>query len=79
MKYPRVAQFKLKIDASHPGPPGIQFRELQEKLGGRYPEFAKLFGTGQTCGGNGAYLWDVEAVLERMESGKRTGSQLFWD
>ena len=27
----------------------------------------------------GLYLWDVEAVLERMYSGKLTGSQLNWD
>lgn len=49
--------------------------------------FSKLFGI-QTCpmikldNGEevcGLYAWDVEAVLERMKSGKLTGSQLFWD
>jgi len=25
------------------------------------------------------YPWDVEPVLERMMSGKLTGTQLYWD
>lgn len=58
--------------------------ELEAKLG---PEkttvFRELFGvqTRPYFEGRGAalYPWDVEAVLERMESGKRTGTQLIWD
>ena len=45
-------------------------------------EFNELFGV-QTCplinGQHGLYPWDVEAVLERMISGKLTGTQAFWD
>lgn len=44
--------------------------------------FSKLFGI-QTCPcdmrGPAMYAWDVEAVLERMLSGKLTGTQLYWD
>jgi hypothetical protein len=44
--------------------------------------FSKLFGV-QTCpvvnGKSAMYPWDVEAVLERMMSGKLTGTQLLWD
>lgn len=79
MRYPRIAQFNLKIDASHPGPPGIQHQELWLALGSRIKEFDRFFGIGQTMCDNGMYLWDVEAVLERMESGKLTGTQLHWD
>ena len=43
-----------------------------------YSVFLRLFGV-QTCSEGGPYAWDVEAVLERMDSGKRTGSQLIWD
>jgi len=44
--------------------------------------FDKFFGC-QTCpvidGRPALYPWDVEAVLERMKTGKLTGTQLFWD
>lgn len=77
-KYPRAEQFGLTIDRTHPGIAGIHSEELREKLGDRIEEFSELFGI-QTCGENGLYVYDVEAVLERMESGKLTGTQLYWD
>lgn len=40
--------------------------------------FNELFGC-QTCPAGGFYAWDVEAVLERMETGRKTGTQLIWD
>jgi hypothetical protein len=44
--------------------------------------FSALFGV-QTApvvdGGRALYPWDTEAVLERMMSGMKTGSQLLWD
>lgn len=40
--------------------------------------FSKLFGC-QTACDKGPYPYDVEAVLERMMSGKLTGTQLHWD
>lgn len=51
-----------------------------------HEKFCELFGV-QTCpiiqSGDGylhaLYAWDAEAVLERMISGKLTGSQLDWD
>ena len=41
-------------------------------------EFSKYYGI-QTCYSDGGYVHDVEAVLERIKTGKRTGTQLFWD
>jgi hypothetical protein len=40
--------------------------------------YAELFGV-QTQILQGPYAWDVEAVLERMMSGKLTGTQFFMD
>jgi len=41
-------------------------------------QFNKLFGV-QTCCMEGPYASDCESVLERIFSGKLTGSQLEWD
>jgi hypothetical protein len=41
-------------------------------------KFSEYFGM-QTCHEGGLYPWDVEPVLERMMSGKLTGTQLYWD
>jgi hypothetical protein len=41
-------------------------------------KFNKTFGI-QTMGIHGPYPSDVEAVLCRLETGKLTGSQKFWD
>lgn len=47
-----------------------------------YERFNERFGV-QTCplidGRQALYPWDVEAVLEYMISGRRTGTQLCWD
>ena len=40
--------------------------------------YSNLYGV-QTQYIGGPYAWDVEAVLERMMSGKLTGTQLLWD
>jgi len=46
---------------------------------GMSPElYSKLYGV-QTQYIGGPYAWDVEAVLERMMSGKLTGTQLLMD
>jgi hypothetical protein len=45
--------------------------------------FEEMFGvqTAPVIEGKGRalYPWDTEAVLERMISGRLTGTQLFWD
>jgi hypothetical protein len=41
-------------------------------------EYSELYGI-QTQYVDGPYPWDVEEVLERMMSGKLTGTQLLWD
>jgi len=78
--YPRINQLGLTIITKNPHAiPGINFKELAEKLGEEKSKiFNDLYGC-QTCGENGAYIYDVEAVLERMFSGKLTGTQLFLD
>lgn len=47
-----------------------------------HAKFNEYFGI-QTCPvvpeGPAVYPWDAEAVLERIASGKKTGSQLIWD
>jgi len=35
--------------------------------------------TGQTCYREGCYPWDLEALLERFFTGRKTGTQLVWD
>ena len=43
-------------------------------------QFSEMFGI-QTCLVDGPYAWDVEAVLERIASGRLTGTQhpMGWD
>lgn len=77
--YPRIEQYGLVISNDKPGPPGIHWSEFLAKIPYEQKDrFSELM-TGQTCSENGAYPWDVEAVLERMNSGRLTGTQLYWD
>lgn len=90
--YPRIKQLGLTIVTDDPNSiPGIKWTELKEKLlnlpaPANYKKdyylqlFYKLYGV-QTQGINGAYVYDVEAVLERIFSGKLTGTQHpdLWD
>ena len=79
-EYPRIKQLGLTIvTKNHYSIPGINWEELARKLGKKKSKiFSDLYGC-KTCGENGPYIHDVEAVLERMFSGKLIGSQLFWD
>jgi hypothetical protein len=79
-EYPHIKKLGLKIIMDCPNSiPRINGKELDRKLGKEKSKiFSKLFGC-QTCGANGMYVYDVEAVLERMDSGKLVGTQLFWD
>lgn len=75
-KYPRIAALGVTV---HTDPlDHVKRDELQEALGDRNELFGKFFGI-QTCLMDGPYAWDVEAVLERMESGRVTGSQAVMD
>jgi len=79
MKYNRLDQLGIVITESpieH-----IEFDILDKALnknGINRDKFSELFGI-QTCYDKGLYPWDVEPVLERMMSGKLTGTQLHWD
>jgi len=78
--YPRINELGLTIIINNPNAiPGINFKEILKKLGEeKYKIFSDMFGC-QTVGENGAYIYDVEAVLEKMASGKLTGTQKYWD
>lgn len=56
---------------------------LEKKVVGASDQFSALFGvqtcpvvTGVRCA---VYAWDAEAVVHRIATGERTGTQLFWD
>lgn len=81
--YPRLRQLGVAVNrrADPNAPTGVADDELNKALRKHrlsVRTFSKLFGV-QTCGPNGMYPHDVEAVLERMISGARTGSQYLWD
>lgn len=76
-KYPRISKLGLQVEQE-----AIQVGALKSALGDQYDRFGRLFGyqtgivkDGEMC----VFASDVEAVLERMATGKRTGSQLIWD
>jgi hypothetical protein len=77
IRYPRIRELGLLVYADpidH-----IKWKELFSKLKIDEQElFNKYFGR-QTCCESGPYAHDVEAVLERMLSGKLTGTQEYWD
>ena len=79
--YPRCSEYKLPINYTNSAHTVslAEMKKLYKRKGPKFTKrFAKLFGV-QTCNEYGLYAWDVEAVLERMESGKLTGTQLDWD
>lgn len=78
--YPRIFELGLTVITKCPNSiPGIDGKELAKKLGKKKTKiFSDLFGC-QTCGENGMHVYDVEAILERMASGKLQGTQKFWD
>lgn len=80
--YPQIHKLGLKIynePISH-----VLSEDLDKVLSKNdRKKFSDYFGV-QTCllldnGAQGLYVWDVEAVLERMFSARRTGTQLIWD
>jgi hypothetical protein len=81
-EYKRIDELGIPINAGcEQSYPGVSFEDVTRCLKEANLSveiFDDLFGC-QTCGPNGAYPWDVEAVLEKMISGRKTGTQLFWD
>lgn len=78
-KYPRCEQIGATI-IQEPVP-HIKRENLRECLindGIDLKQYAEHYGV-QTQYIEGPYPWDVEAVLERIMSGKLTGTQLFMD
>lgn len=79
MSYKRIEQIGCVVTESPI--PHVKFDDLNEainKAGLDREKFSEYFGI-QTCHQDGLYPWDVESVLERMMSGKLTGTQLVMD
>jgi len=82
MIYPRLWNFGIEPvgDMDAVDPDEIEAALKRENMD--IDEFNKLLGI-STCpiinGKTMLYAWDAEAVLERMISGMKTGTQLLWD
>ena len=79
ISYPRCKQIGVVIfkePIEHISRSNLQ--KCLEKAGLDQDKYAELYGI-QTQYVSGPYPWDVEAVLERMMSGKLTGTQLLMD
>lgn len=80
--YPWIKRLGVKLnEADEDSPVGVDMKSLVEALEANNLDvnvFNALFGC-QTCGMNGPYPWDVEAVLHRMMTGEKTVTQLCWD
>lgn len=75
--YPRIYEIGLSVNKGVVNSDSL--RSKLEELG-ITEKFNKLFGI-QTCAFDGPWASDVEAVLERLKSGEKTGTQhpLLWD
>ncbi len=79
-QYPRLTELKIPIHA-HPSGAGsyVEWKKVEKALSKKQlKKFHKFFGA-QTCFAEGPYPYDVEAVLERIFSGRMTGTQLIPD
>ena len=78
--YPRCKEFGLPITEAH-GIAVVTPADLVKvfpKGSKKARQFSAFYGI-QTSLVEGLYAWDVESVLERMVTGKLTGTQLDWD
>lgn len=76
--YPRLKKLGVPIHDVE-GYPVVPWESLASKLSAEeHKRFSKLFGV-QTCVQSGCFAYDAEAVLERMATGRLTGTQLDWD
>lgn len=84
--YPHLKKLTVSVRHTASGLGYVNADELHAKLGDeKARQFSDMFGV-QTCPivpGDELcpvlYPWDAEAVLERMESGRLTGSQKHWN
>jgi hypothetical protein len=78
-EYPRLKQIGIEVRENPVA--YVTWTDLDAKLADANidrKKFGEMFGI-QTMYVSGPYAWDVEAVLERMFSGRLTGSQRHWD
>jgi hypothetical protein len=81
-RYPRCKAFGLQVRYRDKGWAYITHEDIAKMFTEKGDSFSTKFNTMfgvQTCAVEGLYPHDVEAVLERMVSGRITGTQAFWD
>jgi len=81
IKYPRLKQLEIPVHETSHGYKYVKWEDINRQIkeaGLDGQRFGDLFGC-QTQIMEGAYPYDVEAVLERMMSGKLTGTQAVMD
>ncbi len=79
-KYPRIEALGIRIHRTD-NTAWVTWRDIHAALDRRglsREKFGEYFGV-QTQLVEGPFPGDVEAVLERMMSGTKTGTQKFWD
>ncbi len=86
--YPMIEELAIPIQTDNDsGIEGCYWTDVNKAISTTWgrpavAQFGRYFGV-QTCpiinGKMAGYPWDIEAVLVRMASGKKTGSQLHWD
>ena len=82
--YPRLEKLGVKINMEpFPHVRNEELNDALKKAGMSVEKFSEYFGV-QTClmcddGTAGLYPWDCESTLERLISGKLTGTQLWMD
>jgi len=79
IRYPRILELGLEVKTDH-ALDYVKWYDLKKAL--RKHKITKKFGEYfgiQTCFEHGPYAHDVEAVLERIFSGKLIGTQKDWD
>jgi len=78
-EYPRIAALGLVVHTED-GCAYVKRADLIEALRkkGWLKRYSELYGV-QTQSVHGPYPHDCEAVLERLATGKRVGTQLLWD
>jgi len=80
-QYPRIRAEGLKVvEKEHEAymPRAAMTKWFKSKSKGFQKLYCEYYGV-QTASIHGPYPWDVEAVLERMYSGRLSGSQANWD
>ena len=80
-EYPRLKELHIPVRKNQHDTPYVLWEDVHRAMVAHHMRgetFSELYGC-QTQIGEGPYPHDVEAVLERMMSRRRTGTQLIMD